>query len=41
LISQGAALTTKKFATMPALKPASLRTIVIVWLGRYHIPCAK
>jgi hypothetical protein len=40
-MSHGVPAMTKKLATRPTLKPASLKMIVIVWFGRYHIPWAK
>ena len=40
-MNQGMIVIRPKSATWPALSPRSLSTIVIVWLGRYHMPCAK
>ena len=40
-MSQGIVLIRKKSATWPAVRPRSLSTIVIAWLGRYHMPWAK
>jgi len=41
LASQGMVLIRKKSAIWPGPSPRSLRTIVIVWFGRYHMPWAK